>query len=209
MKTVSVYWSYRSPYSYLATSQLLALRAKHGIAIDFKVVYPIAVRMPEFFERVDPRWPGYLLMDTARIAKRLNLPYQWPSPDPIVQDASGIAKTQPYIGQLTRLGQLAAEQGAGIEFASAMSTTIFGGVKNWHEGAHIAEALTQAGLNAQECLAKETAESARLEAAIQHNQTEQAKHHWGVPLMVFNDQPFFGQDRILDLDWCISHDTDG
>ena len=25
--------------------------------------------------------------------------------------------------------------------------------------------------------------------------------HWGVPLMVFNDEPFFGQDRFDLLRW--------
>ena len=25
--------------------------------------------------------------------------------------------------------------------------------------------------------------------------------HWGVPLMVFQGEPFFGQDRIEDLTW--------
>ena len=28
-----------------------------------------------------------------------------------------------------------------------------------------------------------------------------AEHHWGVPTMVFNDEPFFGQDKIELLIW--------
>jgi len=27
------------------------------------------------------------------------------------------------------------------------------------------------------------------------------KHHWGVPLMVLDEEPFFGQDRIDALLW--------
>ena len=29
----------------------------------------------------------------------------------------------------------------------------------------------------------------------------QASGHWGVPTMVFRDEPFFGQDRIDTLRW--------
>ena len=49
--------------------------------------------------------------------------------------------------------------------------------------------------------ARQSHEEARLTAAIEANQTEQEKHHWGVPLMVFEDEAFFGQDRIDLLEW--------
>jgi 2-hydroxychromene-2-carboxylate isomerase len=29
----------------------------------------------------------------------------------------------------------------------------------------------------------------------------EASGHWGVPTMVFQDEPFFGQDRIDTLRW--------
>ena len=33
------------------------------------------------------------------------------------------------------------------------------------------------------------------------NQDEQEPYHWGVPLMVYEDEPFFGQDRLDLLEW--------
>jgi 2-hydroxychromene-2-carboxylate isomerase len=37
---------------------------------------------------------------------------------------------------------------------------------------------------------------------IQKNQKDQnTSGHWGVPLMVYKGEPFFGQDRIAILKW--------
>jgi 2-hydroxychromene-2-carboxylate isomerase len=45
-------------------------------------------------------------------------------------------------------------------------------------------------------------EADRLDAAIAQNQQDlEAAGHWGVPTMVFEGEPFFGQDRIDVLVW--------
>ena len=83
---VDVFWSFRSPYSYLATKRLVQLDAEYELDLRVRPVLPLAVRDPQFFERVNPLWPPYLLRDTMRIAEYLGIPYRWPQPDPIVQD---------------------------------------------------------------------------------------------------------------------------
>jgi 2-hydroxychromene-2-carboxylate isomerase len=46
------------------------------------------------------------------------------------------------------------------------------------------------------------AEPARYDAVIAENQRDlEAAGHWGVPTMVFEGEPFFGQDRIDLLLW--------
>lgn len=41
-----------------------------------------------------------------------------------------------------------------------------------------------------------------LEAEIERNETAQKQAgHWGVPLMVFEGKPFFGQERLEILEW--------
>ncbi len=64
-----LYWSFRSPYSYLATSRIVDLVAAYDVECDARPVYRLAVREPEFFQRVNPMWPPYLLRDTVRIAE--------------------------------------------------------------------------------------------------------------------------------------------
>lgn len=199
-----VFWSFRSPYSYLATKRLMAIEKTYDVKVNVRPVYPIAVRMDGFFKTVNPLWPPYLMKDTVRIAEMEGLAYNWPSPDPVVMDlASGeVPKDQPYIHRLTRLGCAAAEEGHGLAFIDEVSSIIFGGVKNWNEGNHLKEATARAGLDLASLDAKITANEAHYDDIITANEAAQnAAGHWGVPLMVFEGEPFFGQDRLAQLIW--------
>jgi len=201
---VDLFWSFRSPYSYLATPRLLEMQRAYEVAIAVRPVYPIAVRIPGFFKKVNPLWPPYLLRDCARIAEMNGVPFAWPSPDPIVQDLATmeIAAEQPYIHRLTRLGVAAGRRGRGLEFIHEVSRLIFGGVRGWNEGEHLTQAAIRAGLELAELDAAIAADPAGHEAEIESNEAAQkAAGHWGVPLMVFRGEPFFGQDRIDVLLW--------
>ncbi|MCR9242781.1 MAG: DsbA family protein [Rhodobiaceae bacterium] len=199
-----VFWSFRSPYSYLATKRLVAIEKAYDVKVNVRPVYPIAVRMDGFFKTVNPMWPPYLMKDTVRIAEMEGLAYNWPSPDPVVMDlASGeVPKEQPYIHRLTRLGCAAAEAGNGLAFLDEVSSIIFGGVKDWHEGGHLKDATARAGLDLGDLEAKVAADEAHFDNIITENEAAQkAAGHWGVPLMVFEGEPFFGQDRLDQLIW--------
>ena len=205
---VDFYFSFRSPYSYLAVSQARALAAEHDIDFTLRVVRPLAVRDPNFFKSVNPMWPPYLFRDVTRIAERLGLPFRWPRPDPVVQDLSTgtIAADQPHIGRLSRLGVLAAEQGAGLAYVEAVSHLIWSGeVDGWDQGDHLARAAVTAGLDPVTLEARAAAEVDRLDAILMADETGQAAAgHWGVPLFVYQGEPFFGQDRLPDLLWRIA-----
>lgn len=199
-----LFWSFRSPYSYLVTPRLIEFERDYDVKCNVRPVYPIAVRIDGFFKQVNPMWPPYLLKDTVRIAEMEGLPYAWPSPDPVLMDMKSgeVPKEQPYIHRLTRAGVVAAERGKGLAFLKEIGTVIFGGVRNWHEGDHLKEAAARAGLDMAELDAATEKEKDRLEAAIAANEAAQkAAGHWGVPLMVFEDEPFFGQDRFSHLKW--------
>ena len=202
---LDVYWSFRSPYSYLATPRLVQLEKEYDLRVNVKPVLPLAVRKPEFFEKVNPLWPPYLLRDTFRISQYLGLDYAWPRPDPVVQEfpSRKIAAEQPYAPRLTRLGQLAVERGRGLPFISEVSAIIWNGkVAGWNEGTHLADAAARAGVDLAELDAQAVAEQARVDARIAQNQADlEAAGHWGVPTMVFQGEPFFGQDRIDLLVW--------
>ena len=202
---VDLFWSFRSPYSYLATPRLVRLAAEYDVDINVRPVLPIAVRIPGFFDTVNPLWPLYLLRDTKRIADYERMPYGWPRPDPIVQDPSTrkVAAEQPYIHRLTRLGVAACERGRGLPFVAEVSRVIWGGdVEGWHEGSHLADASARTGLELDELDRAIAADPGRHDRVIAENQhaLEEAGH-WGVPTMVFAGEPFFGQDRIDLLVW--------
>ena len=205
MKTVDVFWSFRSPYSYLATKRLRGLQDKWEARIRPRPVYPIAIRTPDFFANAPDQWVGYLLKDIFRLSQYLERPIGQLQPDPVVMDMATreIAPEQPHIHRLTRLGILACEAGdeAGWAFMDEVSSVIWSG-QPWTTGTILADAAARAGLDLAALDAREQAEIDRLEAEIDANQAAQtAGGHWGVPLMVFEGEPFFGQDRIDLLEW--------
>jgi 2-hydroxychromene-2-carboxylate isomerase len=199
------YFSFRSPYSYLALPQIQACMEEHGIEPRMRIVLPIAVRIPGFFKTVNPLWPPYLMRDTVRIAQMQGIPYRWPRPDPIVMDiASGeVAAEQPYIYKVSRLGVAAAREGKGFAFVKHMATAIWSGdVTDWHKDEHMLRALDDAGLDAPPILAAIDRCAGEFDAEIARNQEDQVgAGHWGVPLFVYEGEPFFGQDRIDHLIW--------
>lgn len=204
---IDVFWSFRSPWSYLATKRLRQWQEDYLLQINFRPVYPIAVRTPEFFHGVDPLWFSYFLTDVFRVAEFLEIPFTWPNPDPVVQyiDDAGLRQTaadQPYIQRLTQLGTHAAELGKGIEFADEISSLIWGGTINWHEGELLAQATEKAGLNLTEMDAVLAHDSERLITIIEDNQAAHAAAgHWGVPTCAYEGEAFFGQDRLDVLLW--------
>lgn len=202
---VEVFWSFRSPYSYLAVPRLQEIAATYDVDLKVRPVYPLAVRVDGFFKQKGPKWAMYVVRDSFRTAQMLGMPFSVPRPDPIVMDmATGeVAKDQPHIRRLTHLGQAAAEQGRGLPFIREVSHLIWSGeTPGWNEGGHLAGAAARAGLDLAGLERTLAAEGDRLEAAIQasHARLDDVGH-WGVPTMVFEDEPFFGQDRIETLLW--------
>ncbi len=202
--TADIYFSFRSPYSYLAVGRYRALAADYDLELALKPVYPLAIRQPDFFERSHPNWLRYTFTDVFRVAQFLGIPISPPRPDPIVQDVKTrkIAEDQPHIFRLTRLGQAAARRGKGLTFVDEVSRLIWGGTENWHEGDHLNAAAVRAGLDLAELDAEVVAEADALDEEIGANQNAlEAAGHWGVPTLVFNGEPFFGQDRIDLTTW--------
>ncbi len=201
---VDVFWSFRSPYSYLATPRLKEIQESYDVAITVRPVYPIAVRIDDFFKNTNQKFAPHVLMDSKRVADRLGMDFVWPNPDPIVQNPATreISKDQPYIYRLTRLGQAASEAGQGVNFIYEVSHLIFGGTPDWDKGNHLAAAAERAGLNLDELEATITSDQDRIDAAIEENHAAlDASYHWGVPTMLFDGETFFGQDRIETLLW--------
>jgi 2-hydroxychromene-2-carboxylate isomerase len=201
--TVNLFYSFRSPYSYLATPGALALEQDFAVRVALRPVFPLALRQPDFFNPDNLKRAKYIMMDWLRRAEMLGLPHQWPSPDPIVQDMKSyaIAAEQPYIYRLTYLGVEAQRRDRGIRFAAEVARLIFGGTRDWHLGDHLKDATNRAGLDLESMdAAIEDPSSHRQE--VEKNQVDlESTGHWGVPTFEFKGEPFFGQDRIDTLRW--------
>ena len=199
---VDLYFSFRSPYSYLILPRMVELRDKHGVDVNFKQVYPLAIREPEFFKGKN-LFTYFLIrrIDYVRQAKKNNMVFVKPNPDPINQNllTGKISDHQPYIFKLTHYCQ-AIEKSKQLDFAVVVSNKIWSGLKNWNTDESIADATSKVGLNFEDIEKRRIENEEALIDEIKLNQKEQleAGHH-GVPLSVYKDKFFFGQDRFDDL----------
>src|SRR5450432_736488 len=202
---VDLFFSFRSPYSYLALPKTLQLVADYDATVNLRPVYPLAVRVPGFFKSANPQFARYIVLDSSRVAKHENIPFRFPRPDPILQDMTtlDVAAQQPYIHRLTRLGAAAQLEGRSLVFADAISRVLWDGtVKGWNEGDHLARAADAAGFDLAAMDAAISANPDRYEEIIADNEkAHAASGHWGVPTFMFENEPFFGQDRIELLIW--------
>ena len=204
---IDVYFSFRSPYSYLAAPALVQVENDFKVDLKLRPVLPLAVRQPDFFNPENMKRARYIMVDYPRRCEFLGMVCSWPSPDPIVQDLTSgkVAVEQPYIFHLCHLGVEANRRGHGIAFAYEASQLIFGGTKDWDQGDHLAKACARAGLDLS---AMEAAIVDGDQAdEIEDNQAAlEAAGHWGVPTCVYKGAPFFGEDRIETLRWALNKD---
>lgn len=200
-----LYWSFRSPFSYLLTAGVKQVIARYDVSVRVKPVYPLVIRVPDFFQKSDPRFFSYLLKDAERTAQMEGIPFAKPAPDPIVmnQETRTAAPDQPYIYRLNRIAAAASNEGDILPLIDEIGALIWSGAtRDWHLGAHLENAVARAGFDLAALDASAEAQADSLDAILQQNQDDlEAAGHWGVPTMVFNGEPFFDQDRLQHLIW--------
>src|SRR5882724_6662358 len=170
--SVDLFFSFRSPYSYLALPKTLKLVADYDATVNLRPVYPLAVRVPGFFKRTNPQFLRYVGLDSRRVAEHANIPFRFPRPDPIVQDLTtlDVAEHQPYIHRLTRLGAAAQLEGRSLAFTHAISRVLWdGSINGWNEGDHLAKAAAAAGFDLAAMDATISADPDRYERVIAGN----------------------------------------
>ncbi len=194
---IDFYFSYRSPYSYLILPRMLKLKNEYNLDINFKIVYPLAIRMPEWFKNKNIFFFVPFVMDFKKKAKKLKIPLNMPiKPDPIRQNTitGKISSHQPYIFDVCHMGQVMSNRGKGIEFAFELSTLIWS-VKNWNNDSLLEKVFAEFGENLYEVRKTAKKDESRIIEEIKNNQEDQkiAGHH-GVPLNVYKGKYYFGQD---------------
>ena len=197
---VDFYFSYRSPYSYFILPRLKKLIEEYDVDVNFRLVYPLAIRKPSFFKNKNMlTYFFWRLLDYRKVANRHEMPFFRPKPDPIVQNilTGKISPEQPYIFYICHLGQAAHYHGQGINFAQALSNKIFGSKEGWFERKSLSKVCDSVGLNLDDLEKEANEQEAKIISDIKYNQEQQlAAGHHGVPLLVHDDQYFFGQDKF-------------
>jgi 2-hydroxychromene-2-carboxylate isomerase len=184
---VEFFFSFRSPYSYLAAPRAFALPHRFDIELVYRGVRPMVTRgVPLPFAK-----KLYIVWDARREAKRLRMPFGR------IYDPLGVGALR-----CLYIAELAGTMGIAREFVLRASRAI------WAEGVRVASdtgmrpLCEEVGIPWQDCLAamEDPIVSARIE---ENNARLRTIGHWGVPAFAFDGQVFWGQDRMVDLEMAL------
>ncbi len=208
-----VIFSMRSPYSYLVMQRLVWLQSNYNVDITIRMVLPEAVRSTKggsgkaggAFGRF--YFFTYAMWDTVMQGRYLGVPFKWPTPDPIWQSTNPVygkdwlfvhpPEKQPYIFWIVRMACYAQLKGKSLDYVAVMCPLIWGDmVEHWP--AHVKDTFNRIdGLDYDEAIDYIQKNPSEVDDVWQENAKVQMQAgHGGVPLMIFNGEPFFGGDRF-------------
>ena len=211
-----VFYSVRSPYSYLSLFRNAYLHSTYNVNVNIRVIFPVAVRTRHVSGKAGSgRWYyyPYSVMDARRTGLYEGIPFRYANPDPIVDDvwppgeSSGLIapmEKQPYIAWLVRLANAAQLENKCMEFLLALSPMIWGTeTKPGEWPFHVEAAFNSVdGLNYDATIKDIQANTAKYDAVWAQNATDfQMTGMGGVPTMEYRGEPFFGQDRFDQFFW--------
>jgi 2-hydroxychromene-2-carboxylate isomerase len=185
---VDFFFSFRSPYSYLAAPRAFALADRYDIDFAFRGVMPMAMRG----QSVPVSKRLHTLRDAKREADRLGMPFGRLH-DPIGDGARRCLVVAEHAADAGRVREFVLEASRGI----------------WSEAADVASdrglrpLCERAGLEWARCAA--AIEDPALAERVDANTAELvALGHWGVPVFALAGELFWGQDRIEDVELALA-----
>jgi 2-hydroxychromene-2-carboxylate isomerase len=181
---IDFFFSFRSPYSYLAAPRAFALQERYDVDLVFRGVIPMAMRGQSV-----PREKGlHTLRDVKREAVRLGMPFGRIH-DPIGDGAM----------RCLLVAEHAVDVGREREFVLGASRAIWAEAVDVARDRGLRTVCERAGLDWSACEA--ALSDPDLRARVDADTEALAElGHWGVPVFVLEGELFWGQDRIEDLE---------
>jgi 2-hydroxychromene-2-carboxylate isomerase len=185
------YFDFSSPYGYLAARKIEALAAAHGRTVNWRPILlgaafkaTGAVPLPQV-----PLKGAYAMRDFLRSARFHGIPYRQPGTFPV----STIAAARAFYWLEER------DPAKAVELAKALYNAYFTENLDISKPENVIQVATRLGVNAEELGAalndpavKEKTK-AEVDAAI-------AKGVFGSPYIVVDGEPFWGMDRLEQID---------
>lgn len=185
---VDFFFSFRSPYSYLAGPRAFALTERFDIELVFRGVIPMAMRG----QAVPAAKRLHTLRDSKREADRLGMPFGR------VHDPIGLGALRCLL-----VAEHAADAGRVRDFVLEASSAIWSQAVDVASDDGLRPICERAGLRWEDCAA--AIEDPAIRARVDENTAELARlGHWGVPLFVVGGELFWGQDRLEDVERALS-----
>jgi 2-hydroxychromene-2-carboxylate isomerase len=183
-RPIDFFFSFRSPYSYIAAPRAFALGDRYDIEVVFRGVIPMAMRG----QAVPAAKRLHTLRDVKREAQRLGMPFGR------VHDPLG-----PGAMRCLVVAEHAAERGRVREFVLEASRAIWAEAVDVSTDRGLRRVCDRVGLDWREC--QLALADARLRERVYANtRAVDELGHWGVPLLVVDGDVFWGQDRIEDVE---------
>lgn len=205
---VDMWYSLQSAYCYFLIDRLLRLSGA-GVDVVIRPLLGLVLRDPVSMTRRTQIETEYFETDSHRTAAYLRLPFAEPDPSPIrFEPGPGWAacEEQPDVEMIYRLFTGACRAGQGLAFLDEVVRHLWNGSQpGWNESGFLNDALARIDLD--RLLADNPWESVERELS-ENAEAIHAAGHWGVPMMLYNGEPFYGQDRFDQLLWRMGIDLD-
>lgn len=194
---IDFYFDFSSPYGYLASEMIGQLSARYGRSVHWRpVLLGVVFRATGSAPLASIPLKGeYSMKDIARSARYFGLPYRRPSEFPIATQRAArayywLAEDDP---QLAR------------EFAHACYRAYFVDDRNIAQPEPLRDVAAALGIDAMqfEAAVGEPASKQRLNAEIEQ---AMARGVFGSPYFVVDDEPFWGVDRLPQLEKWLAED---
>lgn len=185
-ETIRFYFSFRSPYSWLALVRIDAALAGLPVKLDYLPVFP----PPNFANdpTAVPNKRAYIALDVARTAEAYGLTFN-------MSDKLDCEWIRPHAAFLYAL-----DQGKGPAFARALFDARFSRGKDLGEPEVLSEAAAALALDAGALLAAAGDPGYQTRVVQGMIQGTQEDAIFGVPYFVFRGERFWGNDRV---DWLV------
>lgn len=180
---LELFFSYRSPYSYLALPRALRIAESFGLELRLRPVLPMVMRGLA----VPPDKLRYIVLDANRCARRAGIPFG------LIGDPVGKAAER-----CIALTFFAEREGRACEFALKAATAIWSRGRDLAMDRPLRRVVEAAGLDWQK--AREALENDDWRKQAEANRAAMtAMGLWGVPSWRIGEVALWGQDR----DWLV------
>ena len=180
---IRFYFSFRSPYAWIATERLESELGDLGVPIERIPIFPTPGLFPNDPSAM-PDKVAYLLQDIPRLARHYGLTVRFPSSG----DTDWALSHAAFLG--------AESEGAGQRFMVEVFRKRFSEGLDLGEDAVVADAARTAGLSPDAILAAGHSEALRAEVSEGWCLAAERDRIFGVPSFVYAGKLYWGQDRM-------------
>jgi len=181
--SIRFYFSFRSPYAWLAAERLDSELGELGVPIERIPIFPTPETFPNDPSAL-PNKQAYLIQDIPRLAREQGLELRFPSSS----DTDWALSHAAFLG--------AQRHDSGQRFMVEVFRKRFSEGLDVGEDEVVADAASKAGLDPEMILSAGHSEALRAEASAGWRVATERDQIFGVPSFVYAGKLYWGQDRM-------------